>query len=362
MTQNSNLDQKRQIEIQQIQGLLKRQNDLLGQSLMNLDQILFLQKSISRLNLKDISEVLVEKLPYILSIRYFTLFLYDKNKRLLTLACNNHPGIEDGKEVALKDSGVMQDALTQGRYILEPDFTKSKYFAGKRNPLFKDPFMVCIPLMIENEIIGVMNLNDNDRGYFSVGDLDFVLNVMEFISLSISNALLYQKTELLSVTDGLTLLHNHQHMQKILQSEFARCKRYQSTLSVVMMDVDHFKNINDTYGHQVGDEVLVEMAQVISRFCRANDAAARYGGEEFILILPETALEGARQIAERIRGEIENKTFGSNGNSFKVTLSCGVVEQDPERINSPAKLVQVADRALYRAKEGGRNQTQVGSG
>ena len=354
------LEKKTREETQEIMDLLKRQNQMLGQSLVNLDHFLFLNKNISKLHFDDIKKILVEKLPFILSIRHFTLFLYDSNKRTLNLSCHNHPHLDPDLSIPLEKSGVMHDSLMQRRYILEPDFTRSKYFKGKKNPLFRNDFFVCIPLMIENEIIGIINLNDSEKGTFSVEDLDFVLTVIEFISLSISNALLHKKTETLSVTDGLTLLNNHRQMQIILKSEFIRSKRYSAPLSLVMMDVDHFKKINDAYGHQSGDGILVALAAAITRVCRSNDSAARYGGEEFVLILPETPMAGANQIAERIRKEFSRHEFLENGERFKVTISCGVAELDKEHMDSPADLIQVADKALYQAKQGGRNRTVTG--
>ncbi|QPJ61058.1 MAG: GGDEF domain-containing protein [Candidatus Nitronauta litoralis] len=353
-------ESQRTHESQQVKRLLKRQNRLLGKSLLNIDHFLYLHKSISRLNLEDIEEALIHKLPGILSVKFFSLFLYEKNKRTLTLACHNHPGWGDAKEIPVTQSNVMNDAILQGRYILEPDFKKSKYFKGKSNPLFKNHFFVCIPLMIENEILGVINLNESKSGVFSVHDLDFVLNVIEFISLSISNALLYQKTEMLSVTDGLTLLINHQQMQQILKSEFERSKRYNFELSVVMMDVDYFKKVNDTYGHQVGDQVLVALGEVISSICRSNDTGARYGGEEFCLILPQASKINAKNIAERVREEISQRVFETELGGFKVTISCGVAQLDLETMSTPADLIHVADRALYSAKKNGRDQTVVG--
>ncbi len=347
-------------ESRQVKQLLKRQNHLLGQSLIHIDHFLYLHKSISRLNLEDIEEALVQKLPGILSIKYFSLFLYEKNKRILKLACHNHPGWSEAKEIPATQSGVMNDAILQSRYILEPDFKKSKYLKGKSNPLFKNHFFVCIPLMIENEILGVINLNESKSGGFSVHDLDFVLNVIEFISLSISNALLYQKTEMLSVTDGLTLLTNHQQMQHILKSEFERSKRYNFELSLVMMDVDYFKKVNDTYGHQVGDQVLIALGEIISNVCRSNDTGARYGGEEFCLVLPQASLTNAKNIAERVREEISQRVFETDLGGFKVTISCGVAQLDLEAMSTPADLIHVADRALYSAKKNGRDQTVVG--
>jgi diguanylate cyclase (GGDEF)-like protein len=127
------------------------------------------------------------------------------------------------------------------------------------------------------------------------------------------------------------------------------------------MDVDHFKKVNDTYGHQKGDEILKELAFIMRRFCRSNDVAARYGGEEFLLILPETKMAGAIQIAERIRLEMEAQSFQHEGKEFKVTISCGVAEFDKDRLNTPTQLVNCADNARYTAKHQGRNRTVSGS-
>ena len=341
-------------------NLLKRQNEMLGQSLLNLDRLLYLHKSISLMDIREIRKILADKLPYILSIRHFSIFLYNKSRRELTLFCDSRSTLKEGLSFYVDDSQIMKDAITQGRYILEHDYTKSKYFAGKCNPLFKDKFFVSVPLMIEDEIIGVMNLNDNETGEFSVGNLDYVLNVAEFISLSISNALLYEKTQMLSITDGLTGLYDHQEMLRAMDSEFVRSRRYNSPLSIAIIDLDFFKKVNDTHGHQMGDEVLIELATVIKRICRSNDTASRYGGEEFLLILTETGIDGAFQIAERIRKEFSNLRFERDGVEFMVTLSCGVAGLDILKPSTPSQLIQTADQALYRAKESGRNKTVRG--
>jgi len=341
--------------------LLKRQNAMLGQSLLHSDQLLYLQRSISLMNFRDIKKVLAQKLADILPIRYFTLFLFDMDKNELTLGCHNHDGMPDGLKLPLGDSPVMQDALGNSRHIFEPDFKTSKYFQGKRHPLFQNDFFVCVPFMIENEIIGALNLNDNDKGFLTAADLDFILNAAEFISLSISNALLFEKVEKLSRTDGLTDLFNRPLMQSVLDREFSRCRRYGSTLSVVILDVDHFKKVNDTYGHQKGDEVLVRLAAVLRRFCRSHDIAARYGGEEFVLILPQTPSRGAWKITERIREAVAELYFQHEGADWQVTFSAGIAEFDAQTTKTPAQLIQVADRALYQAKETGRNRTILGN-
>jgi diguanylate cyclase (GGDEF)-like protein len=348
-------------ESETVRNLLKKQNSLLGDSLEALDHLIYLQKSINLLSSEEISKVMAEKLPSILSVKYFSFFLFDKDRRKLRLLSHNHPELQEGLTLYQSESPIMEDAMTSGRYIFEQDFASSRYFRGRKNPLFKHTFFVSIPLMIENEIIGVLNLNDNEKGFFNVGDLDFSLNVSEFVALSISNALLFEKVEKLSVTDGLTGLDNHQQMQSILKNEVFRCQRYSSSLSVIMLDIDHFKNVNDTYGHQKGDDILLDFASIMKKFCRSNDVAARYGGEEFVLVLPETKVKGAVYIAERIREEMANQTFQHKGKDFNVTVSCGIAEFDSNLIKSPADLIKVADEALYKAKHEGRNRTIVGT-
>ena len=348
-------------ESETVRNLLRKQNNLLGDSLEALDHLIYLQKSINLLSSEEIGKVMAEKLPFILSVKYFSFFLFDKNHKRLQLMSHNHPELEDGLSIYQNDSPIMKEAMTSGRYIFEQDFASSRYFRGRKNSLFKCDFLVSIPLMIENEIIGVLNLNDNEKGFFNVSDLDFALNVSEFVAISISNALLFETVEKISVTDGLTGLDNHQQMQSLLKNEVVRCQRYASSLSIVMMDIDHFKNINDTYGHQKGDDILVDFASTMKKFCRSNDVAARYGGEEFILVLPETKVKGAFYIAERIREEMASQTFKYKGKDFKVTVSCGIAEFDSTLIKGPADLIKIADQALYKAKNEGRNRTIVGT-
>ena len=324
-------------------------------------ELIDLHKAISLLSLEGISAVLVDRLPSVFSIDYFTLFLYDQDKRKLNLMCHNHPEIESSFSIPLSSSPIMEAAVLRGQYIREQDFSTSSYYRGADNPLFKKGYFVSIPLMIEKEIVGLLNINDVGQDSFDVGDLDFILNLSEFIAMSISNAVLYEQANKLAVTDGLTGISNRQSVEKSLQIEFERSKRYNSPLSLILLDVDHFKDVNDTYGHQKGDEILIAFASLLKKACRANDIAARYGGEEFLMILPQSNAQGAFKIAERVREEMMKISFTGNESNFAVTVSCGVAEfnKDYESIN---KLITVADRALYEAKNGGRNRTILGKG
>lgn len=323
-------------------------------------ELIDFHKSISLLSLDGISTVLVNRLPSILSIHFFTLFLYDKDKRMLNLISHNRPDIESSFSLPLASSPIMEAAILSGKYILEESFIDSKYYRKSDNKFFKKDYFATIPLKIEKEIVGVLNINDGEKVSFNVSNLDFVLKLSEFISMTVSNAVLYERTKKLSVTDGLTGISNRPNMEQVLRSEFERSMRYGAPLSVVLLDVDHFKGVNDTYGHQKGDEILVAFASLLKKFCRANDTAARYGGEEFLMILPQSNAQGAFKIAERVREEMMKLNFTGNESNFSVTTSGGVVELDRDFIKNTDQLVAMADQALYEAKNSGRNKTVIG--
>ncbi len=164
---------------------------------------------------------------------------------------------------------------------------------------------------------------------------------------------LYQYT----IRDGLTGLYNKKNLLETLENEFQRCKRYNRQLTLMMMDLDHFKKINDTYGHLVGDRVLVAVAEVLKNYFRTADFIARFGGEEFCVILPETPLPAAHLTAERIRMAISNIKIVDNGREIGVTISIGIAAFDP-RMASPLLLIEEADRKLYIAKQSGRNRVE----
>ena len=168
-----------------------------------------------------------------------------------------------------------------------------------------------------------------------------------------------RRLELLSITDGLTKLHNHRHFQDELTRAFEESQRYQRPLSLVIVDLDFFKKVNDTYGHAIGDEVLKTVAKVFQDSIRSTDLAARYGGEEFGLLLPETDLNDAIAFAEKIRATIEASPIHTPAGVIPVTVSIGVATVPHSRIPSPKELIVASDKALYRAKKNGRNQVQA---
>ncbi|UAW98811.1 diguanylate cyclase [Halopseudomonas nanhaiensis] len=162
----------------------------------------------------------------------------------------------------------------------------------------------------------------------------------------------------LALRDGLTGLLNRRYWEQCVEREFARHMRYDTPVSLVMFDIDHFKAVNDTYGHQTGDEVIREVARVTRNMARETDYAGRYGGEEFVVLLPDTDLNGGRQFAERLRLAICKLRVDHEGKPLQFTVSLGAACLD-SKMNTHAELVERADKALYQSKENGRNQTTV---
>ncbi len=179
--------------------------------------------------------------------------------------------------------------------------------------------------------------------------------------LAAINETLRQKNEelhLISITDSLTGLYNRKHLMETLDKEVSRSRRHQHIFSLLIIDIDHFKEYNDTYGHLAGDEVLRRLAAVFKESIRSCDYAARYGGEEFIFVLPETGAEDGAQAAERIRRRVAEEQVGSDDKPIVVTVSVGVASY-PIDGTDPESIIRKADGALYKAKERGRNRIVV---
>ncbi len=166
-----------------------------------------------------------------------------------------------------------------------------------------------------------------------------------------------ERFRLLSILDGLTGLYNHRYFQERLQEEFERARRYRRYISLIMLDIDYFKKINDTYGHLAGDFILRELARLIRKNIRKSDIPARYGGEEFAIVLPETDLKGAGKLGERLRENVEREAFYFEGHRIRVTISLGVASHLPVTDSKgPRDLLEAADKALYYSKAHGRNR------
>jgi diguanylate cyclase (GGDEF)-like protein len=168
----------------------------------------------------------------------------------------------------------------------------------------------------------------------------------------------YEELAILSQTDGLTKLFNRSHWENCLQAEYKRWTRSQHSSSLVILDIDHFKKVNDTYGHVVGDEVIRHLSNLIRDHVRETDVSGRYGGEEFVILLADTPLKNAYVFSERLRREVEASVTKYNDIDIKYTISIGIAEIEPA-IKSYEAWIQCADKALYHAKGSGRNKVSM---
>ena len=220
----------------------------------------------------------------------------------------------------------------------------------------QEPTMLAVPLESETQLIGVISLYGRTHPKpFDATDLDTVRSLARQAAVGVENVLLHQEAQRLSITDGLTSLWNYRFLNMRLAQEVERAIRFNRSLSLLMIDIDHFKDINDRFGHQRGDAILSELANRVVTETRAQvDTVARYGGEEFVLLLPETPLEGGRVVAEKIRESIASTPFGSNDDAISVTVSIGVA-CFPQHGATAQTLLRSADQALYEAKGRGRN-------
>jgi len=214
--------------------------------------------------------------------------------------------------------------------------------------------LLCVPLITKEGVIGTLTVTSARARAFGKDHEELLMYLGASIVKDIENARLYR----LSITDSLTKAFNRQYLYQRLPDEIERCRRYGDQMSVVLMDVDHFKQFNDTFGHAAGDFVLKEIVRVALATIRDVDGLVRYGGEEFLMLLPKTAIEGASGAAERLRAAIEQADFLWSDQKLKVTISAGVVALWPGA--SDDALLKRVDELLYQAKTGGRNRVAVG--
>ncbi|GAM09911.1 response regulator PleD [Geobacter sp. OR-1] len=216
--------------------------------------------------------------------------------------------------------------------------------------------MVCLPLAVHNRPVGILYLYDFTSRHLEDRQLNHLSLLASFAAMAIDNASLHSRTKLMALTDALTGLYNNRYFMQVFPHEMIRARRYSKPLSLIMIDVDNFKKLNDTYGHPKGDQVLANLGKILSASLRASDLSFRYGGEEFTVILPETRLEGAFLVAESLREKVFKEITPLLGQSeLSVTISLGVAGY-PYDAASTDTLLSHADACLYKAKHQGKNR------
>jgi len=273
----------------------------------------------------------------------------------------------DNLEIDLDKYPEIKNALDLKQEVYIKDLEKDPLTAGFLDIIKKLSFssLAIIPISMHDKMIGTFFLRvAAKKGGLSERDLSLCVVTAKAACRVLENARLVEslrlaniKLEKLATTDGLTGMYNHRYFYQRLEEEFNISSRYNLSLACIMLDIDFFKKINDTYGHRKGDQILKEMAAIISHTIRKTDIAARYGGEEFVILLSHTNEKGAMFQAERIRSAVENGRYSVLPNGETVTISLGVATCRQDDVFSAEDLVKFADKALYEAKDRGRNQS-----
>jgi len=285
-----------------------------------------------------------------------SLMLYDRERDILEI--HSSVGLSDRarKYIKLKiGEGIAGRVAETGKPILVNDTTGArmyKDFFSEDSRGRPQETILSMPLIFKGEVLGVITLDAKKSGGQFIRNDERLLSILALqAAVSINNARMYE----MAITDDLTKLYSKRHFIIRLQEEVEKARRYDRPLSLLFVDIDHFKEFNDTYGHQLGDRALQHLGGVIKKTTRAADISGRYGGEEFVIILPETARESALILAERLRKNIEKQSFVSRGNEYRITVSIGIGEYKA-KMTSPSQLISEADKNLYKAKQKGRNR------
>lgn len=259
------------------------------------------------------------------------------------------PNLQMGAQLG-PGSGLAARALMTGRSIIENDVNNvDGYIAG----FAETQSEMCVPLIFFGEKLGVLVLDSARKNAFDPDDLQALESVADICAAAIQNASYFDRMKQLAYIDGLTGIHNRRYFEMRFPEELERAARFQGRMSVIMVDIDNFKRLNDEFGHLLGDEVLRAVSGIFKQHLRKMDVVCRYGGEEFAMLVLETSGENALRIAEKLRQRISDHHFP--GVPRSVTISCGVADYPAHGITRD-ELVAAADAALYQAKQAGRNR------
>ncbi len=306
-------------------------------------------------------DVIFDCLPNLITADSWALFLSTgETKELELVRERNAPAIP--LSINLKEAtNVLVKTLLTGKPLLIQDLTN---VAKEQTHYQQSSYqaVMCLPLCTQTRLCGLLEIAKwQGNGQFSMQEWELAQYLASSLATALTNAYNFAQAERLCYTDDLTQLYNVRYLQKILEAEVKRSSRYHLSLSVIFMDLDNFKLVNDTISHLCGSATLMEVSNLMIGLVRETDIVARYGGDEFVIVLPETPAARALTIAERIRKQIETHVFQGDGDKeIYLTASFGVASY-PEHASSPATLIRSADKAMYKAKGSHKNQVILAS-
>lgn len=321
------------------------------------------------LDSKELLFRIVKKIAEIIPVTRCSIIKIDWRRKTAFVVASFEDPLFRGIKLSLRKYPEILEALTSKKHVIVRDVKTDPIMEKVRelvSPLGIRSILV-VPIFFHSKVIGTLFLRTSRAEHdFTEHEVSLLNNMAHASANSLYNAFLFEQVEdektrleKLSITDYLTGIYNIRYFYHRIAEEFSRSQRYASPISCLMLDIDHFKKINDFYGHKVGDMVLKEFATILKKHSRKSDVLARYGGEEFILLLPETPTEGAIAEAERIRECVRSHRFRSLGGKQAVTVSIGISNYPHPKIKTHDDLIAYADTALFNAKNSGRNQVSV---
>ncbi len=329
-----------------------------------LQQITPLARQINCLDIERIANICVIRIPKLLGAGFASLYVLDEANKMLHLQKSNHPFLIN-KIVSLNQNppSPMGIAVKSGKLLQVDDIDRhnkpvikksQRPFAGN----YRTKGCIIAPLVCQERAVGVLNLSDKQNGSaFTSEDVALVDLVSQLAGASIGNIKLFEKIQRQARTDGLTGLINHKTFYEILEGELLRSRRYGGQISLIMVDIDNLKTVNDRHGHRAGDKVIVEISSRIRHSIRQIDVAARYGGDEFAVILPNTSLADAAVVAERMVNVVAGTPIQWEKDEIPVSISVGLGQYDAN--SSPEDITSKSDQALYTAKQAGKNTFKI---
>ncbi len=313
----------------------------------------------STLETRAVLGLVMQKVAELLRPSNWSLLLVDEGTGDLRFELALGQGAEALRGMTVKKGeGIAGAVFTSALPRNVQDVREDPLFAGRFDAAssFQTRAILAVPLKVRGRVLGVIELVCGDeRSPFSEEDLQTLTQIADYAAIAIDNAQNFERVQELTITDEHTGLFNARHMRSLLNSEVARSKRFKHPLSLVFLDLDGFKAVNDTHGHLVGSALLKEVGQVLLESIRAVDSAYRYGGDEFAIVLLETNLQSARVVADRVREGIRDRRFMADGGlQLKLTASVGLASF-PDDGGDTDGLVRAADFAMYAVKARGKN-------
>lgn len=313
----------------------------------------------AKLDVAEIVQQLHQFLRSALAVINTTLYLWLDNRIQIINACEDPA---EGPAIAFCDedrsSKIWRRMSEQNKPVVIEICSQEDDLTVLLTTQPGSQFLLILPLTAQGRIIGFFTAEALESGVFNDSNIVFASALANEASVALENARLFREVERLSLTDPLTGLKNRRGFEGNARRSIDIAIRYKHPLSVMMLDIDHFKRVNDTYGHATGDKVLAGIALICRQVMRTTDLIARFGGEEFCFLFPETPAEKAFSLAERIRTSISAVIFEADAQSFSVTVSIGISECISTG-DSLENLLVRSDEALYKAKNTGRNRVLI---